>query len=61
VNMEGRKDEDEMGPEGDKRWDMSVQDTQSWNGSVRDGGCIPRVSRSQSRDGGRPAASFGML
>jgi len=44
---------------GDKRWDMRVQDTQSWNGGVRDGGCIPRVSRGQRRDSGRPAASFG--
>jgi len=38
---------------------MSVQDIQSWNGSERDEGCIPRVSRGQSRDGGRLAASFG--
>ena len=26
---------------------------------MRDGGCIPRVFRGQSRGGGRPAASFG--
>jgi len=37
---------------------MSVQDTQSWNGSEKDEGCIPRVSRGQSRDDGRLAASF---
>jgi len=38
---------------------MSVQDTQSWNRSERDEGCIPRVSRGHSRDGGHLAASFG--
>jgi len=28
---------------------MSTQDTQSWNGGVRDEGCIPRASRGQFR------------
>jgi len=39
---------------------MSVQNTHSWNRSVRDGGYIPRVSRGQSRDGGHLQVRRGL-
>jgi len=47
------------GPEGDKRWDMSVQDTQSWNGGVRDGDAYLEYSEAVGTQ--RPVSDHGCL